>query len=239
LRFNLTVADYHTYFAAANDEADAVWVHNSCYRSVPDGYNPIAQKTEYGQDQWKNANGDVVYRGHDGKFYDLAHAPTARTVDGVPNRTKFTPATKSGLNLSDNIQISGDRVKNIELELRGQRIGKDGGIEAHKFSQHNFVGRFDTNSGELFIDWYETTNTGNNIGREIISSVIEKLGPDNVKSVAAKLGNSNRTAYDGFINANSNLDAVRLTPLGKALNDLGFKRFNADNAPLRIEAFLE
>jgi RHS repeat-associated protein len=83
--FNLTVADYHTYFVAANDEADAVWVHNSCYHSVPEGYNPIAEKTEYGQDQWKNANGDVVYRGHNGKFYDLVHAPTARTVVGVPN----------------------------------------------------------------------------------------------------------------------------------------------------------
>jgi hypothetical protein len=80
--FNLTVADYHTYFVAANDEADAVWVHNSCYHSVPEGYNPIAQKTEYGQDQWKNANGDVVYRGHDGKFYDLVHTPTPKPVDG-------------------------------------------------------------------------------------------------------------------------------------------------------------
>ena len=28
--YNLTVADYHTYFVAANENASPVWVHNSC-----------------------------------------------------------------------------------------------------------------------------------------------------------------------------------------------------------------
>jgi hypothetical protein len=35
--FNLTVADYHTYFVAANDEADAVWVHNKCVKTYEVG----------------------------------------------------------------------------------------------------------------------------------------------------------------------------------------------------------
>ena len=47
---------------------------------MPEGYNPIAQKTEYGQDQWKNANGDVVEE----KFYDFGQ-PFARLsmVDAI------------------------------------------------------------------------------------------------------------------------------------------------------------
>jgi len=28
--YNLTVADYHTYFVAANENASPVWVHNTC-----------------------------------------------------------------------------------------------------------------------------------------------------------------------------------------------------------------
>jgi RHS repeat-associated protein len=31
--FNLTVADYHTYFVSANEEAEPVWVHNLCINS--------------------------------------------------------------------------------------------------------------------------------------------------------------------------------------------------------------
>jgi hypothetical protein len=31
--FNLTVADYNTYFVSANDEAESVWVHNLCINS--------------------------------------------------------------------------------------------------------------------------------------------------------------------------------------------------------------
>ena len=79
------------------------------------------------------------------------------------------------MNISDNIRISGNGdIKTIELELRGQRIGIDGKVEPHKFTQHSFQGSFNSKTGELSIDWYETTNTGNKVGREIISSVIEK-----------------------------------------------------------------
>ena len=143
------------------------------------------------------------------------------------------------MNISDNIRIYGNGdIKTIELELRGQRIGIDGKVEPHKFTQHSFQGSFNSKTGELSIDWYETTNTGNKVGREIISSVIEKVGANNVTSISAKLGNTNRTVFDGFIQRGfDKLKAVQSTPLGKSLSDLGFTRFNVERAPGEIEAF--
>ncbi|MCP5205943.1 MAG: hypothetical protein H7A01_01950 [Hahellaceae bacterium] len=129
--FNLTVSDFHTYFVAANDEADAVWVHNRCYHSVPEGYNPIAQKTEYGQDQWKNANGDVVYRGHDGKFYDLAHAPTARTVVGVPNTELLSvkPGTLRGEPELPHPNANADMVRSLNRQNEAAEILSNRGLD--------------------------------------------------------------------------------------------------------------
>ncbi len=122
--FNLTVADYHTYFVAANDEADAVWVHNSCYRSVPEGYNPIAQKTEYGQNHWKNANGDVVYRGHDGKFYDLVHTPTPKSVAEVPSTELLSvkPGTLRGEPELRHPNANADMVRSLNRQNEAAEI---------------------------------------------------------------------------------------------------------------------
>ena len=57
-------------------------------------------------------------------------------------------------------------------------------------------------------------------------------------SISAKLGNTNRTVFDGFIQRGfDKLKAVQSTPLGKSLSDLGFTRFNVERAPGEIEAF--
>jgi hypothetical protein len=75
--FNLTVADYHTYFVAGSTEASAVWVHNKCYDAVPNAYQGTGNKNQFGQDTYTNANGDKLYRGHDGRYYDPKfHPPT-------------------------------------------------------------------------------------------------------------------------------------------------------------------
>jgi hypothetical protein len=76
--FNLTVADYHTYFVAANDEADAVWVHNKCFENLPDGFESTFTKNEFGQQTYVNHNtGETLYKGHDGRYFDPKdHPPT-------------------------------------------------------------------------------------------------------------------------------------------------------------------
>ncbi len=73
--FNLTVQDYSTYFVAANDEADAVWVHNNCFDELPDGYNPTGKRNDFGQETFEAPNGEILYKAYDpvlkkDRFYD-------------------------------------------------------------------------------------------------------------------------------------------------------------------------
>lgn len=41
--YNLTVADFHTYFVAANNNADPVWVHNNCFDKIKNAKKPNAK----------------------------------------------------------------------------------------------------------------------------------------------------------------------------------------------------
>lgn len=41
--------EYATYFVAGDAQADAVWVHNECYRGRPDGFNDTGELTDFGQ----------------------------------------------------------------------------------------------------------------------------------------------------------------------------------------------
>ena len=75
--FNLTVEGYHTYHVAGRTDAVGVLVHNDCYDARPDGFDTRDGVTDYDQEIFRAPNGEQVYRGHDGKFYDLdKHEPT-------------------------------------------------------------------------------------------------------------------------------------------------------------------
>ena len=91
---NLTVDGYSTYFVAGDKSAAGVWVHNACFEAndFPDDFddNPIDERTFYGQDQFIGPNDEIIYRGHDGRFYTLDHPPS-------PNL-----AAVASLNVSDN-----------------------------------------------------------------------------------------------------------------------------------------
>jgi filamentous hemagglutinin len=71
---------------------------------------------------------------------------------------------------------------------------------------------------------------GNNIGTELISNAIESVGADRVKSVSAQLADTNKDVFDLFRSEwLSDIGAFSNTPLGKSLNNLGFKTFDAQN----------
>jgi hypothetical protein len=75
--FNLTVAEFHTYFVAANENAAPVWVHNDCWDALPSGAQPTGARNQFGQETFTGANGEQIYRGNDGRFYDAnIHAPS-------------------------------------------------------------------------------------------------------------------------------------------------------------------
>ena len=44
--YNLTVADYHTYFVAGQQHAPAVWVHNNCWEALPNGHKYLHKLSE-------------------------------------------------------------------------------------------------------------------------------------------------------------------------------------------------
>jgi hypothetical protein len=83
--YNLTVADFHTYFVkqAANDYAEPVWVHNSCavYKTTKEaqlaanelGYVRISE-TSHGQAIFKKGNLYITrdIDGHSGGAWKMA-----------------------------------------------------------------------------------------------------------------------------------------------------------------------
>lgn len=65
---------------------------------------------------------------------------------------------------------------------------------------------------------------GNNTGKEMLSQVIEKIGYSKINSAKAELADTNKLAFENAYTKSGNaIEAVNNTPLGKAMNDLGFK----------------
>lgn len=99
--YNLTVDGYSTYFVAGEESVGGVWVHNKCFAAgkVPDDFKPINTKTTYGQEQYISPNDELLYKGHDGKYYTkIDHPPTQGFVighsDGGPGLWKTEKLTK-------------------------------------------------------------------------------------------------------------------------------------------------
>ena len=84
--------------------------------------------------------------------------------------------------------------------------------------------------GNLSLKWYSTDVPGKNIGREMISTAIETLGPERVTSVSARLGRTNLDVYENSLrNGLSATDAVWRTPLGKSMQYLGYRNLEVQN----------
>lgn len=128
--YNLTVDEYSTYFVAGDAEASPVWVHNRCFDERPPGFvNRSGEQTAFGQPIFRHDDGSVIYRGHDGRFYDIDdHPPTRDGVDGPsrpPNevQTQFdnvddiNDTTNQNLN-PNNLPPSSDRL-NANLQTVG------------------------------------------------------------------------------------------------------------------------
>jgi filamentous hemagglutinin len=156
--YNLTVADYHTYFVAGTEGVPAVWVHNNCWEELPDGYKTNGQKTTYGQEIFQNKEGTLVYKGNDGRYYNIDKYPpsnkspnsgampenvTVQAKNGLPYRsnTKHTPGAPGGSGASG--KAAGIEPENsLELFNQSVQIGdkrfavsSDGNI--HQFTDSN------------------------------------------------------------------------------------------------------
>ena len=93
--FNLTVADFHTYFVAANENAAPVWVHNNCWDDLPNGSKVTGSTNQFGQQTYKGPNGENLYKGHDGRFYDALKYPPVSKNQWFSDAAKNLGFTKT------------------------------------------------------------------------------------------------------------------------------------------------
>ena len=105
--FNLTVDEYSTYFVTGNVITDGLWVHNDCYDPLPNGGPPagfarvdgLDGTTDFDQPRWRaddpdgGDNGRVIYRGHDGRYYDEGAHPPGPRPSGWAQPNLSAPAT--------------------------------------------------------------------------------------------------------------------------------------------------
>jgi len=155
---------------------------------------------------------------------------TVARMAGVQEATTldrgFRPAARTGLDFVTRVENQG---LNTEVELLSkQRFDRTTGeIITSRYARSNLLGRL-REGGDLFIDWYETNVPGRGVGTEMLSRAIESVGPQNVNSVSARFGLTNKAVFDASRAAGlSYEEAAWATPLGKSMRQLGFTNANA------------
>jgi len=112
--YNLTVDGYSTYFVAGDESAEGVWVHNKCFDSRNDfsDFDEIDTRTEFGQKQFKGPNDEIIYEGHDGRFYTKKdHPPTSysdfqfQNVGNVNDLSKQKNIDKGGPGGEESVKL--------------------------------------------------------------------------------------------------------------------------------------
>jgi filamentous hemagglutinin len=89
--YNMTVADYHTYFVKGAQGDEGVWVHNNCWENLPSGALATGKTTADGRPiyTFQDASGNQVtaYQGWgtDTRWYNPStYAPTAPAGTALP-----------------------------------------------------------------------------------------------------------------------------------------------------------
>ena len=120
--FNLTVDDFHTYFVAGNADADAVWVHNACFRAqqIAGGHafdKHVLEQAEFGglgirtRDQFADLIDDVMSNpthsgqlrnGRSYSYDETRNVLVIRDPNTVDGGTAFRPT--DGLNYVNGLE---------------------------------------------------------------------------------------------------------------------------------------
>ncbi|QNK65452.1 hemagglutinin repeat-containing protein [Variovorax sp. PAMC26660] len=111
--YNLTVADFHTYFVKGEEGAEGVWVHNNCWSNLPGDAIATGKTTPDGRPLYtfKGEDGRQVtaYQGKagDAKWYDpKVYAPDLPIPRGVNVKAPPEPVVTSPLVLSTSEQAA-------------------------------------------------------------------------------------------------------------------------------------
>ncbi|MFW1736993.1 polymorphic toxin-type HINT domain-containing protein [Acinetobacter sp. ULE_I001] len=140
----------------------------------------------------------------------------------IKSTNAFVPV-KPKLNYAVDIENKGHGLQNIDISTK-QRFDEKG-IPADTRTTKSFLySSFDSKSGEFYIQKMEAYQKGNNTGKEMLSQAIEKIGYSKINSAKAELADTNKLAFENaYTKSGNTIEAVNNTPLGKAMNDLGFK----------------
>ena len=137
------------------------------------------------------------------------------------NSPTFRVASKSGLEFESTITSRTDSLTTIDFSTK-QRILKDGSIVNRSYESSYIYTTFDETTGHLFIDKMGA-QPGNYIGREMISNVIETIGPQKIRTIGAEFADTNLQVFNGLMGEGMTAtNAAKNTPFGKALRDLGY-----------------
>jgi len=100
--FNLTVDDYSTYFVAGGEDAKAVWVHNKCFDDLPPNYRLLKDPTDYDQPRYVDRDGNELYMGHDGRYYD----PSVKGQEPTPHPEGVARQSLDDILVDGNVPIN-------------------------------------------------------------------------------------------------------------------------------------
>jgi hypothetical protein len=138
----------------------------------------------------------------------------------------FTPY-RSELSLNFEMQTAQTPSGTSITVQSNQTVAADGRIVdqgSTEFPSNQLRATFNSQTGNLNIDWLGASPQQSGLGTEMVSRAIEQVGPANVTSISGDLDASNEGIYDYYYNelGYSSQDALQMTPAAKIRSTLGY-----------------
>jgi filamentous hemagglutinin len=146
----------------------------------------------------------------------------------VPFRSKLGLDFESSLIHTPNGSSISISSRQIVLE-DGAIVLQKGGAPASEFR-----GTFNSETGNLKVDWMGATQQGNGLGTEMMSRAIEKIGPSNIKSISGQLDELNKSIFNEYYHeiGYDVTQSIARTPAGKIRQSLGYGDLQYSNGIL-------
>ncbi|WP_017462622.1 putative Ig domain-containing protein [Dyella ginsengisoli] len=166
--------------------------------------------------------------------------PTSWQLDSAPPLQRMVPDTapetisppsftpyRSELGLDFETQTAQTSNGTTITVQSNQTVAADGSIVdqgSTEFPANQLRATFNSQTGNLNIDWLGASPQQSGLGTEMVSRAIEQLGPENVTSISGDLDASNEGIYDYYYNdlGYSSQDALQMTPAAKIRATLGY-----------------
>jgi filamentous hemagglutinin len=143
--YNLSVADFHTYFIKGEAGREGVWVHNACAYTAEELPNaqPTGTKNSNGREEYTALGSDKkqinLYKGEDGKYYDSLQTYDGKMLGVDGTQIRNSKSTWTG--------IDGTSRVDVENPNPGQRAG-----QIHYQDKDNNKYYYDVNKKAFFVE---------------------------------------------------------------------------------------